>query len=118
MNFYGAPWLPDLEGWANFLPARDLKHKWDLIPESTDILITHTPPFGFLDKPRSGRNIGCSYLRAAVDRVCPRIHCYGHVHANPGAITDSGTEYINATMINSDIEVVYQPIVRELDVRG
>jgi predicted phosphodiesterase len=118
LSFYGSPWLPDLDGWAHFLSDHDRKRKWELIPDSTDILITHTPPFGLLDKPRSGRHIGCSFLRAVVDRVRPRIHCFGHVHASSGCITESGTEFINATVINSDIEVINPPVVRELDVDG
>ena len=118
VNFYGAPWLPDLDGWANFLPDHDRKRKWDLIPKSTDVLITHTPPLGVLDKPRSGRSIGCSLLRAAVDHLRPKIHCFGHVHASPGCVVDSGTEFINATVINSDFDVTHTPVVRELQIDG
>ena len=116
ITFYGAPWLPALTGWAHFLPDGDRSRKWDLIPESTDILITHTPPLGLLDKPRSGRSIGCAYLRDAVERIGPKLHCFGHVHANPGCLAVSGTEFINATMVNSDIEITYAPVVREMDV--
>lgn len=114
VKFYGAPWLPDLARWANFLGDTDRQRKWDLIPDSTDVLITHTPPQGILDKPRSGRSIGCQYLRGAVDRARPIIHCFGHIHASPGSASENGTEFINATMVDSNIDIAYQPIVREL----
>ncbi len=100
------------------MPDRDRKRKWDLIPDSTDVLITHTPPLGILDKPRSGRHIGCDFLRAAVSRVRPTIHCFGHVHANPGCVTECGTEFINATVVNSAIDVIYPPTVRDLETDG
>lgn len=116
INFYGSPWLPDLEGWANYLPDNKRKEKWELIPDSTDVLITHTPPFGILDKPRSERSIGCNFLSEAIQRVKPKIHCFGHVHASPGVVNDSGIEFINATMVNSKMEVVYEPIIRILEI--
>lgn len=116
VTFYGSPWLPDLDGWANYLPDKKRQKKWERIPASVDVLITHTPPFGILDRPRSGRQIGCKSLRSAVDRVRPQVHCFGHVHASPGRISKAGTEFINATVINSDIEVCYGPRVVEVEV--
>lgn len=118
IRFYGSPWVPDLYGWAYFLPDRDRTVKWELIPDATDVLITHTPPLGVLDKPRSGHYVGCSLLRATVDRIRPKIHCFGHVHESRGFLTDSRTEFINATVVNSDIDIVYQPVFRDLDIDG
>lgn len=116
--FYGAPWLPDLDGWANYLPDGPRKKKWALVPPDTDVLITHTPPRGILDQPRSQRHVGCRSLRSVVDRIQPRIHCFGHVHASPGATTVGATEFINATAVDSWIEINNTPIVREISPGG
>lgn len=115
-TFYGSPWLPDLTGWAYYLPDADRMRKWELIPRHVDIMITHTPPFGILDKPRSGRNVGCRYLRAVVDRIAPKVHCFGHVHASAGQLATSGTSFINASVVNSDYEVRHRPTVLEIEI--
>ena len=85
VKFYGAPWLPRLQGWAFYLPDEELAHKWSMIPEDTDVLITHTPPHGILDQPRS-RSIhcGCPHLLDRVRVVRPSHHVFGHNHASAG----------------------------------
>ena len=64
VNFYGAPWVPDLPGQAFDLDACSLAGKWNQIPDSTDVLITHTPPRGVLDVPvgRTRRAVAPSSL--------------------------------------------------------
>ncbi|OQU98178.1 Calcineurin-like phosphoesterase superfamily domain-containing protein [Cladophialophora immunda] len=56
-----------------------------------DVMITHGPPKGILDKVwrgegRDGENVGCGHLRTAVERCRPRIHCFGHIHEAWGAV--------------------------------
>lgn len=55
--------------------------KWNEIPEDTDILVSHGPPFGIGDCCRSGLCVGCPILLSAVqERVKPKIHAFGHIH--------------------------------------
>lgn len=117
VSFYGTPWIPDLKRWAHFKSDEERAEKWRQIPTGIDVLITHTPPQGILDKPRSGKSIGCALLRQAIDRVRPQIHCFGHVHASPGCKSERGTEFINATVVNSEMEVKYAAVIREVTVR-
>jgi Icc-related predicted phosphoesterase len=53
-----------------------MKARWDAIPDNTDILITHGPPFGYLDIP-GGQNIrvGCEMLRHRVDTITAKDTC-------------------------------------------
>ena len=37
-----------------------LREKWSRIPANTDVLITHTPPAGILDRSRRGQGLGCT----------------------------------------------------------
>jgi Icc-related predicted phosphoesterase len=115
MTFYGAPWLPDLSGWAYYLPDAERKDKWNLIPHYADILITHTPPFGILDSPRAGGKIGCPYLRAVVAEIAPKLHCFGHVHASAGRWFDKQTTFVNASVIDSDYFIRHRPTVFDVD---
>ena len=50
-----------------------------------DILITHGPPKYILDHARDGSSAGCEYLRRALCRAKPRLHCFGHIHEGHGA---------------------------------
>ena len=40
--------------------------KWNLIPEDTDVLITHSPPLGFGDLCSTGIRAGCVDLLQSV----------------------------------------------------
>jgi Icc-related predicted phosphoesterase len=51
INFYGSPWQPWFLDWAFNLPrGPKIAEKWSRIPSNTDVLITHGPPMGVLDK--------------------------------------------------------------------
>ena len=81
IKFYGMPWTQFYNHWAfayeNSAHAKELT---DAIPMDTDILITHTPPFGLFDENSHRHQLGCTYVRDAVERVRPAIHAFGHVH--------------------------------------
>jgi predicted phosphodiesterase len=48
VNFYGSPWVPELSGWAFFMPPEEMRNRWEGIPQDTNVLITHTPPLDIL----------------------------------------------------------------------
>lgn len=98
VQFYGSPWQPEYGGWAFNLPRScALAEKWAMIPESTDVLVTHSPPAGIGDRsPYPGRH-GCHDLRARVDVVRPQLHVFGHVHQDGGRWIRDGVCYVNAT---------------------
>lgn len=52
---------------------------WARMPPQIDVLLTHGPPLGHLD-----RGAGCAALLSALWRVRPRVHVFGHVHAARG----------------------------------
>ena len=82
IKIYGTPWQPKFCGWAfNLERGQELMDKWDLIPDDTDILITHTPPVGYGDLCSSGTRAGCVDLLLSVQhRIQPKYHVYGHIH--------------------------------------
>ena len=114
LNFYGAPWIPRLQGWGYYKSDPELREKWELIPDDTDVLITHTPPFGILDKPRTTDSQGCPHLRHRVDALAQlKLHCFGHIHASYG-VQDVSPEltFCNAALQRGD--ELKQPLVIEL----
>lgn len=99
LRFWGAPWQPWFLSWAFNLPrGPELARKWGLIPEHTDVLVTHGPPMGVLDRTYAGEPVGCEELRAAVARVRPRLHVFGHIHEGYGAEALAGTLFVNASI--------------------
>lgn len=59
------------------------------IPEGTEVLLTHTPPFGTLNKTRKGVAAGCKDLTRRLgndDLQQCRLHVFGHIHEAHGAV--------------------------------
>lgn len=116
-NIWGSPWTPEFCNWHFMLPrGAEIKAKWDLIPQDTDILVTHAPPYGILDTPsRNKTKYGCVDLALRVKEVKPRLHVFGHIHGGYGIRTienDDGTKttFINAAHMDEDYEPVNRPI--------
>lgn len=99
IKIYGTPWQPEFCKWAFNLPrGKPCLEKWDLIPQDTDILITHTPPIGHGDLCCSGVRAGCVELLSTVQkRVKPKYHVFGHVHEGYGITSDGKIIYVNAS---------------------
>jgi Icc-related predicted phosphoesterase len=105
IKIYGSPWQPWFFDWAfNLERGEEIKQKWDLIPDDTDILITHCPPFGILDIVQ-GQNQGCEELLKAIYRIRPKYHIFGHIHEGYGRSIIENTLFINASNCNGQ----YQP---------
>ncbi len=115
LKIYGSPWQPRFFDWAfNLTRGAELAHKWRLIPENTDILITHGPPFGILDEvPRANwtENTGCEELRRRVETVCPKLHVFGHIHYGYGTTEQFGVKFVNASNCDEYYEPTNAPIV-------
>lgn len=106
VRVWGSPWQPWFYDWAFNLPRGEaLRDKWALIPGDTDVLVTHGPPFGVLDRTLRGESVGCEELRAAVARIKPRLHVFGHIHESYGARHEDGTLFVNA----STCTLAYRP---------
>ncbi|KAI9591705.1 Metallo-dependent phosphatase-like protein, partial [Syncephalis fuscata] len=84
-SLYGSPWQPEFGGWAFNKPrGSSLRKIWGRIPEDTDILITHSPPRGILDRVVTGESCGCDDLLSRVQTVRPLVHVFGHIHEGRG----------------------------------
>lgn len=106
LKIYGTPWQPEFNYWAFNLPrGMPLKERWDLIPEDTDVLVTHGPPYGILDITEHDGHVGCKDLLVASKRVKPKLHVFGHVHGGYGQMHIGETLFINASVCDEH----YQP---------
>ena len=78
------------------------------IPENTDILITHTPPFGILDFD-DNINYGSEELLSRITIVQPRLHLFGHIHAQHGIKIFNGITFSNGAIMNADYSNLEKP---------
>lgn len=117
LRVWGSPWQPEFNNWHFNLPRGEkLKAKWDLIPDGTDILVTHGPPAGIRDEVFGGERVGCEELRAAIRRVKPLLHVFGHVHEGYGWERQEGTLFVNACSLDRLYRVRNPPVRLRLDL--
>jgi Icc-related predicted phosphoesterase len=118
VRIYGSPWQPEFCNWAFNLPrnGKEMKARWDAIPDNTDILITHSPPFGHLDIPGGNTiRVGCEMLRYRVDEIKPKIHVFGHIHGSWGHYFDGHTHFFNASVLDERYNYAHLPFNFEWD---
>ena len=115
IEIYGSPWSPEFFNWAfNLQRGPEIRRLWEKIPESTDILISHTPPLGRGDLTKHNGRAGCYDLLEAIKQVKPRVNVFGHIHEGAGVSFDGHTLYINASNLNISYQAIHRPVVVDL----
>ena len=98
--------------------AEDRRHLFGRIPDATDVLISHAPPYGILDAgPGSQVHGGDRELLHAVVRVRPRLHCFGHIHGAESLFITEQTVFANAALLGADGSLLKKPIVLRMSRR-
>lgn len=109
VKFYGSAHTPTFFDWAFMEDEDALARRFRRIPEDTDVLVTHGPPFGHLDDViRPPFHAGSHALLEAVNKAQPRYHCFGHLHLMGGRTKevyfgDEGekiTTFVNAAVLD------------------
>jgi predicted phosphohydrolase len=118
LKIWGSPVTPLYGGAFGMPQAADRKRHWRRIPEGTDILVTHGPPYGILDTPPgSSAHEGCPELFQAVIEIEPRLHVFGHIHGAYGTVRTEHTVFVNAALFGNRGDLDRSPIVLELSSR-
>ena len=122
VKFYGTPWQPWFYSWAFNLPqGGDGELYFDKIPSDTDILISHSPPYGKGDRV-GNKNCGSISLMENVKRVKPKLHIFGHIHVGSGFREEikwddgSSTYLANVALVDQAYKIVHEPLIKEYDV--
>lgn len=114
-RFFGSPYsscIFEPSIWHfDYPPLGEKAHRlWESIPAGIDVLITHGPPKGILDRvdsvhPGEDPNVGDPILLKNVKRVNPKVHIFGHIHEGYGAYYDGWTKFHNVCVCT----VQYKP---------
>lgn len=124
LKIWGSPWTSQFTGINPHCCAFTMRYgtdtdywlgnKWEEIPKDTDILITHSPPYGIFDKTARGELAGSRSLLVKVAEIKPILHVFGHIHEQGGKEIfipwGSGTYFINASQVNEKYLNVHKPI--------
>lgn len=127
LKIWGSPWtktFPNMNPRCKAFTVdteKELFEKWSLIPEDTDILITHSPPYGMFDEVKCSytghyKHVGSTSLISKWADLEAKIHIFGHIHEDYGVISDHDGHrlvyYINASHVNE----LYEPVNKPIDI--
>lgn len=119
-KIYGSPWSARFYDWGFNVDRGEPSLKlWRKIPDNTDILITHGPPYGHGDLCKTGERAGCvDLLNEVQNRIKPLYHIFGHIHEGYGITTDGHTQFVNASICTIRYRPDNPPIIFDLPVRN
>jgi len=116
VKFWGSPITPMFCNW-HFMRDRGpaIKRHWDMIPEGTDVLITHGPAMGILDSTFYANggfrdHVGCQDLLDRIKVIKPKVHIFGHIHGNTAMKQIDETLFINAALAGHYNDIEEKPI--------
>lgn len=115
LKIWGTPWQLEFYDWAFNLKEYELANKWFLIPEDTDILISHSPPFGFGDQTARGEMVGSPSLTDKIREVSPKLCVFGHIHPGRGQWDYYDSKLANVTVVNEAYKMVYEPMIFDVN---
>lgn len=125
IKYFGSPYNPQYKEWEWQLPrGKSLAAKWASIPDDTNVLITHSPPFGILDRaPRKSafsdvnyENVGCQDLYNRVMELKDlKIHTFGHIHQDGSkTINIEDKVFINGAVCDEKYQPIQKPVVIDI----
>jgi predicted phosphohydrolase len=119
LKVWGTPWQPRFGDWAFNLDEPELAEKWAAIPDDTDILVVHGPPFGHGDLTIDGHHAGSPSLGRRLEQIKPKLAVYGHIHEGrgihcPRADSPASEVWANVSIMNERYEPVHLPMTFEV----
>lgn len=115
MRLLGSPWVTNLPAWAF---NADEEYIWDYLNHvgRADIVVSHSPPSGILDRSREtfngrGSHYGVHAYRKYLKHYQPKHWICGHVHERYGTTEVEGCKFYNVAMCNEDYKQVNKPMV-------
>jgi Icc-related predicted phosphoesterase len=99
-SVYASPYTPEFNGYAFAYGKEEDRFNTgaNFAAAGVDVVMTHGPPLFpvnpeyDLDVGHDGTHCGCEKLANAVQRVKPRLHCFGHLHEGRGAMRVGWTD--------------------------
>jgi Icc-related predicted phosphoesterase len=117
LKFFGSPYTPEFCSWAFNVPrGKELERKWSQIPDDTEVLVTHGPPYGILDHSIYD-NCSCGdqkLLYRIRELKNLKLHVFGHIHYSYGLKEQDGVLYANSCICGEDYRPTNEPHIIDL----
>ena len=99
IKIFGSPYTPNFGNWSFMRDRNKLDRFWhSAIHDDTDIVVTHGPPKGILDKSENrDHQLECCGDKSLLNKllqVQPAYHLFGHIH-NSGDIINAGMQKLS-----------------------
>lgn len=108
--FYGSPYTLMFCDWAFMETESQLRVRYERIPSTTDVLITHGPAYGILDTTDRGYSVGSEALLEAIQELPGiKLHCFGHIHEAYG-IEQHSYIAVNASQLTYKYQLDPKPV--------
>lgn len=112
VRIFGSPHSVEYGKWWFMMKDELLADLWKKIPNDTNILITHSPPFGILDQTIDGFTTGSRTLSERISELHDlRYHIFGHIHEAYGTRELMGICFINASTLDEKYRLA-NPVIR------
>ena len=115
IKIWGSPYTPWFYRWAfNKRRGEPMAKHWSLIPDDTDVLLTHGPAYGILDTVLNETHAGDKDLLKKILEIKPKVHICGHIHESYGMVKRHNIRFFNACLLNEANELVNKPVIFDI----
>jgi len=121
LKIWGSPWQKRFNDWSFNTDEEHMTRQFGFIPDDTDIVVTHSPPFGIRDyvptKTKVKKSLGSTSLRKRMFEVRPKLHVFGHIHHAQGKYIKTWKNKTTTVFANvSYVGENYRPMGRFMEI--
>jgi len=110
LKVWGSPYSLPYGRWAFMANEDRLAEMYKGIPDDTDVIISHGPPYSKGDRvlfsDHYDEHVGSHSLLTKIRNLSPKLVVTGHIHESYGEYTDCFTTIINASLVDFN----YNPV--------
>lgn len=112
IKIFGSPYSTRFGNWWFMKEDEELSKIWKTIPNDTNILVTHGPPWGILDDTCDGFLTGSKTLIKRVRELKKlKYHIFGHIQEAYGIKAIGEITFLNVSLLNEKYQFTNNPII-------